>query len=104
VWNVEKMKIHVKSSCVDVLNGTGYINLFYISDHGVPYIGTSTGNAFSYSTDLQSWMIVNATDSLTRCGLHGSITNIKNMINYPLATVQYVSNSFQGKPKNPIDM
>ena len=97
------MKVHMRSSCVDILNANGYVNMFYVTDFGVPFISTSAGSAYSYSPDLQSWMIVNASDSLTRCGLHGSITNIKNMKAYPIATVQYLSHSFQQKSKNPVD-
>lgn len=104
IWNVDNIKCHLRSSCVDVLNGNGYINLFYLTDDGVPFISTSTGSAFSYSIDLQSWMIINATDTLTRCGLHGSISNVKNMKTYPVATVQFISNAFQQKGKNPIEM
>ncbi|KAG5683271.1 hypothetical protein PVAND_012561 [Polypedilum vanderplanki] len=104
VWNVDKAKIHLRTSCVDVIDGNGFLNLFYVTDEGIPFVGTSAGSAYSYSVDLQSWMIVNSSDSLTRCGLHGSITNIKNMKSYPVATVQYISNSFQQKTKNPVEI
>lgn len=104
VWNVDLSKIHMRSSCTEVLNGNGFINMLYVTDHGIPFISTSTGNAYSYSVDLESWMVVNASDSVTRCGLNGAISNIKNMKQYPLATVQYISNSFQQKSKTAIDM
>lgn len=104
VWNIDTAKIHMRTSCVDVINGSGFINLFYVTDEGTPFISTSGGSAYSYSTDLQSWMIVNASDSLTRCGLHGSITSVKNMKTFPVATVQYISNTFQQKSKNPVEM
>jgi hypothetical protein len=103
VWNVDSVKIHMRTSCVDVINGSGFLNLFYVTDAGIPFISTSVGSAYSYSVDLQSWMVVNSSDSLTRCGLHGSITSIKNMKSYPVATVQYISNSFQQKSKNPVE-
>lgn len=104
VWNVDKAKIHMRSSCTDVLNGSGYINMFYVTDHGIPFISTSDGNAFSYSVDLESWMVVNASDAVTKCGLNGAITNVKNMKQFPLATVQYISNSFQQKTKTAVEM
>lgn len=104
IWNIDDCKIHMRSSCTEVLNGNGFINMFYVTDSGIPFISTSTGNAYSYSVDLESWMVVNATDSVTRCGLNGAISNIKNMKQYPLATVQYISNSFQQKSKTAIDM
>lgn len=104
VWNVERTKVHMKSSCVDILNGNSFINMMYITDHGVPFISTSTGSAYSYSVDLESWATVNASDAVTRCGLQGTITNIKNMKQFPLATVQFISNSFQQKPKNPLEV
>jgi hypothetical protein len=100
VWNVDKPKLHMRSSCTDVLNDNGFINMFYVTDHGIPFISTSTGSAYSYCVDLESWMVVNATDAVTKCGLNGAITNIKNMKQYPLATVQYISNSFQQKSKS----
>lgn len=104
VWNVDKAKIHMRSSCSDVLNGNGFINMFYVTDNGIPFISTSTGNAYSYCVDLESWMMVNASDAVTKCGLNGAITNVKNMKQYPVATVQYISNSFQQKTKTVIDM
>lgn len=104
VWNVDVGKIHMRSSCTDVLNGNGFINMFYVTDHGIPFISTSVGSAYSYSVDLESWMMVNACDAVTRCGLNGAITNVKNMKQYPLATVQYISNSFQQKTKTVIEM
>lgn len=104
VWNVDIVKIHIRSTCDDILNGSGFINLLYITDDGVPFIGTSTGGSHSYSKDLECWMLVNANDALTRNGLHGSITNVKNMKSYPVATLQYVSHSFQQKAKPAIEM
>ena len=104
VWNVDKAKVHMRSSCSDVLNGNGFINMIYVTDHGIPFIVTNTGNAYSYSVDLESWMLVNAGDAVTKCGLNGAITNVKNMKQFPLATVQYISNSFQQKAKGAVDM
>jgi hypothetical protein len=105
VWNVDNVKIHLRTSCVDVINGSGFVNMFYVTNEGIPFISTSAGSAYSYSVDMQSWMIVNASDTLTRCGLHGSITNIRDMKTYPIATVQYISNSYQQKSsKNPAEM
>lgn len=104
VWNVDKAKIHMRSSCTDVLNGNGFINMFYVTDNAIPFISTSVGNAYSYSPDLESWMVVNASDAVTRTGLNGAITSVKNMKQYPLATVQYISNSFQQKSKTVIDL
>jgi protein HIRA/HIR1 len=104
VWNMNTIKVHVKSKCDDILNGTGYINLFYVSDLGIPFVGTSTGSSYSYSVDLESWMLVNANDALTRTGLHGSIANIKNMKTYPVATLQYISHTFQQKVKVPTEL
>lgn len=94
----------MKSSCVDILNGNSFINMMYITDHGITFISTNIGSAYSYSVDLESWAVVNASDPVTRCGLQGSITNIKNMKQFPLATVQFISNSFQQKLKNPLEM
>lgn len=104
VWNVDKGKVHMRSSCTDVLNGNGFINMFYVTDYGIPFISTSAGNAFSFSVDLDSWMMVNTSDAVMKCGLNGAITNVKNMKHYPLATVQYISNSFQQKSKTVVDM
>lgn len=104
VWNVDSTKIHVRTPCDDILNGSGFINLFYITDDGVPFIGTSFGGSYSYSKDLECWMLVNANDALTRNGLHGSIANIKNMKTFPIATLQYVSHTFQHKVKTTVEM
>lgn len=104
MWNVDKSKIHMRSSCTDVLNGNGSINMFYVTDNGIPFISTSLGSAYSYCVDMECWMLVNANDPVTRCGLNGAITNVKNMKQYPLATVQYISNSFQQKAKTAVDM
>jgi hypothetical protein len=104
VWNVENEKIHVRTSCDDILSGSSFINLLYITDDGVAFIGTSVGASYSYSKDLESWMLVNANDALTRNGLHGSIASVKNMKTFPIATLQYVTHSFQQKAKNSIEM
>lgn len=103
VWNMNTLKIHVKSKCDDILNGSGYINIFYISEIGISFVGTSTGSSYSYSADLESWMLVNSNDALTRNGLHGSIANVKNMKTFPVATLQYISHTFQQKTKIPTE-
>jgi len=77
--------------------------MFYITDNGIPFISTSAGNAYSYCLDLDSWMVVNASDAVSKSGLNGAIISVKNMKTYPLATVQYISNSFQQKPKSVVD-
>lgn len=79
--------------------------MFYITDTGIPFISTSSGQAFSYCRKLDSWMVVNSSDAVTRCALSGSnVTNVKNMRLFPLSTVQYISNSFQQKPKGVSEM
>ncbi len=78
----------------------GFVNVFYITDHGIPFINLNNGTAYSYSKKMDSWMVVNSNDAITKCGMaSGNVTNVKNMKIYPLATVQYISNSFQQKQK-----
>ena len=79
--------------------------MFYITEPGVPFISVSNGSAYSYSKKLESWMVVNANDAVTRCGMSSSNVNqVKNMKVYPLATVQLISNSFQQKQKGFVEV
>lgn len=56
----------------------------------------SNGQAFSYSPQLQSWLVLNTKDPIMRHGLRTSIPKDlnKNYLCYPLTSIQAATTTF----------
>lgn len=96
IWKVKSCIALLASNCSDILSKDGVIIQFHITEQAVPLILCANGSAYSYCSQLQSWLVVNSPDPVTHCGLQASIpkTFCGNFLSYPLTSVQAATNFF----------
>lgn len=86
----------INSSCTDVLT-TGHLSNFHITDDGVVFLMLANGCSYSYSKQLESWLVVNSRDPIVRIGVAAFVqSQSKNMRTFPLNTVQSMQHNQLG--------
>jgi hypothetical protein len=100
VWNLMKKCVFLNVSCADILVGV-FANMLHISDSGIAFIGLSNGNSYSYSNDLNAWLVLNSRDPVIRNGLLTSnLPQIpRNMKTYPILSMQSAGNTFNARAR-----
>lgn len=96
IWNISTCSAVLATNCNEIYGKHGPVLSFTITEHGVPLILFSNGQAFSYSAQLQSWLVLNTKDPIMRYGLRTSIPKEvnKNYLSYPLTSIQASTTSF----------
>ncbi|KAM7348901.1 histone cell cycle regulator-like protein [Cochliomyia hominivorax] len=96
IWNTNTCSAVLATNCNEIFGKHGSVLQFTITEHGVPLILFSNGQAFSYSPQLQSWLVLNTKDPIMRHGLRTSIPKElnKNYLSYPLTSIQAATKSF----------
>lgn len=96
IWDIASCSNVLATTCSDIFGKHGSIYQFTITEHGVPLIVFANGNAYSYSPRMQSWLVVNAKDPITRHGVKNAVPKDfpKNYITFPLMSVQASTNFF----------
>ncbi|XP_005185911.2 protein HIRA homolog [Musca domestica] len=96
IWNIEKCTCILSTTCSDIFGKHGAIYQYTITENGVPLIIFSNGNAYSYSPQMQAWLVVSAKDPITRHGVKNSVPKDfpKDYQDFPLMSVQASTNFF----------
>lgn len=69
---------------------------FYITDSGIAFIILSNGCSYSFCKKLESWLVVNARDPITRHGMATTRSlNGRNLVTYPLEKIQNIGHGSQ---------
>ncbi|XP_059615006.1 protein HIRA homolog [Phlebotomus argentipes] len=96
VWNIEEQKVIVSTSCTDLLRG-GSVKMLNVTEKGTPFVLMSNGCAFTFSKDLESWLVLNSKDTLNQRNLikYKPPANAvqKNFRTYPIMAVQGAAHS-----------
>ncbi|XP_055592877.1 protein HIRA homolog isoform X2 [Uranotaenia lowii] len=94
IWDLVDLSIYLSANCADIM-GTSFASLFHVTDQGIPFIVLANGSSYSYSKKLESWIIANSADPITRHGLISTKAGapIRNVKTFPLATIQSFSTS-----------
>ncbi|XP_065366147.1 protein HIRA homolog [Calliphora vicina] len=96
IWNIASCSAVLATTCNEIFGKHGSVLQFTITEHGVPMILFSNGQAFSYSAQLQSWLVLNTKDPIMRHGLRTSVPKElnKNYLSYPLTSIQAATTTF----------
>ncbi|XP_053948377.1 protein HIRA homolog [Anastrepha ludens] len=96
IWHIEERRIFLATTCNEIGGKLGPVVQFNITEDGIPMLLFANGNAYSYSAQLQSWLVLNNKDPLIRHGLQTTIPKDfqKNYSSYPLISTQAASNTF----------
>lgn len=90
IWNIEESCSVLSTTCSDIFGKHGTVLQLTITEHGIPMVLFANGHAYSYSTRMQSWLVLNTKDPIVRHGLQSSIPKEfqRNYKNYPLTSIQ----------------
>ncbi|KAL7743061.1 hypothetical protein ACLKA6_005804 [Drosophila palustris] len=90
IWNIGKRRIRLSTNCLELLNKHGMPLHFAITDQGMPLIGFPSGNSYSYSTQLKSWLVLATGDAILFNGIRGSLPRDLEHVNrkFPLLSMQ----------------
>ncbi|XP_073830443.1 histone cell cycle regulator-like protein [Musca autumnalis] len=96
IWNIATCSCTLSTTCSDIFGKHGVIYQFTITENSVPLIVFSDGNAYSFSPQMQAWLVVSAKDPITRHGVKNSVPKDfpKDFIGFPLMSVQASTNFF----------
>ncbi|XP_004518837.1 protein HIRA homolog [Ceratitis capitata] len=97
IWHIEERRIFLATTCNEIATGKlGTVVQFNITEDGVPMVLFSNGNAYSYSEQLKSWLVLSTKDPIIRHGLQTTIPKDfqKNLISFPLISTQASTNTF----------
>lgn len=99
IWKIKSRMAVLANSCSDIVAKNGSVIQFYITEQAVPLILCANGNAYSYSSQMQSWLVVNSIDPITHCGLQAFIpkTFSGNFASFPVTSVQTIANTFTSR-------
>lgn len=78
--------------------------MLFITDAGMPFISLVNGSSYSYSKNLDSWLVLNSNDPMFKIGLSNRSYSVKNMRLHPLMTVQTLSNTSSANARNYIEL
>lgn len=75
--------------------------MFSITENGYVFLSLTNGCSYTYSKDLDTWILLNSRDPIIRYGLASNNSStqsniVRNMKVYPLMTFQSASNSTTG--------
>ncbi|EDW05919.1 protein HIRA homolog isoform X1 [Drosophila mojavensis] len=90
IWHITKRRIRVATNCLELLTKHGMALQFAITDQGMPLIGFPSGNSYSYSTTLKSWLVLATGDAIMFNGIRGSLPRDLEHVNrkFPLLSMQ----------------
>ncbi|KAH8396225.1 hypothetical protein KR222_005671, partial [Zaprionus bogoriensis] len=90
IWQIARGRCRLATSCLELLNRHGMALQFTITDQGMPLIGFPSGNSYSYSTALESWLVLATGDAIMINGIRGSLPRDLKHVNrkFPLLSMQ----------------
>lgn len=90
IWHIARGRCRLATSCLELLNRHGMALQFNITDQGMPLIGFPSGNSYSYSTALESWLVLATGDAIMINGIRGSLPRDLKHVNrkFPLLSMQ----------------
>ncbi|KAH8387990.1 hypothetical protein KR093_010789, partial [Drosophila rubida] len=96
IWHIGKRSIRLSTNCLELLNKHGIALQFTITDQGMPLIGFRSGNSYSYSTALDSWLVLATGDAIMFNGIRGSLPRDLEHIGrkFPLLSMQANTQNF----------
>lgn len=90
IWHIARGRCRLATSCLELLDRHGMALQFNITDQGMPLIGFPSGNSYSYSTALKSWLVLATGDAIMINGIRGSLPRDLKQVNrkFPLLSMQ----------------
>ncbi|XP_037724878.1 protein HIRA homolog [Drosophila subpulchrella] len=96
IWDIAKKVISLAAGCLELLNKHGTAVQFSVTDQGMPLIGFPSGNSYSYSTSLQSWLVLATKDAIMYHGIRGTLPRDMDQMQqkFPLLSMQASSQNY----------
>lgn len=96
MWTLREPSVFLNTNCSDVLS-SGSLSNFHITMDGVVFLMLGNGCSYTFSKQLESWLVVNSRDPITRIGVAAFVqSQTKNMRQFPLNNVQSMQNNQLG--------
>ncbi|EDW49387.1 GM17533 [Drosophila sechellia] len=96
IWDIAKKVISLAAGCLELINKHGTAAQFSITNQGMPLIGFPSGNSYSYSTSLQSWLVLATKDAIMYHGIRGTLPRDMDQMQqkFPLLSMQASSQNY----------
>ncbi|XP_016994371.2 protein HIRA homolog [Drosophila takahashii] len=96
IWDIARKVISLAAGCLELLNKHGTAVQFSVTDQGMPLIGFPSGNSYSYSTSLQSWLVLATKDAIMYHGIRGTLPRDMDQMQqkFPLLSMQASSQNY----------
>ncbi|SPP79644.1 protein HIRA homolog [Drosophila guanche] len=96
IWNIAGATISLAAGCKELLIRHGAVVQFSVTDQGMPLIGFPNGNSYSYSTSLESWLVLAAKDAIMYHGIRGTLPRDEDLVarKFPLLSMQASSQNY----------
>ena len=108
IWDIEQnCKAVLSTTCSEVFGKYGNIIQFNITEHGIPLLLFGNGNSYSYSENMQCWLVIKSKDPLLLNGLQNTLPKEfqRNYSTFPLTSVQSAGNfAATSSSSNSIDL
>ncbi|XP_022218761.1 protein HIRA homolog [Drosophila obscura] len=96
IWNIASAMINLAAGCKELLTKHGAVVQFSVTDQGMPLIGFPNGNSYSYSTSLESWLVLATKDAIMYHGIRGTLPRDEDLVarKFPLLSMQASSQNY----------
>ncbi|EDW26788.1 GL14721 [Drosophila persimilis] len=96
IWNIAGATISLAAGCKELLIKHGAVVQFSVTDQGMPLIGFPNGNSYSYSTSLESWLVLATKDAIMYHGIRGTLPRDEDLVarKFPLLSMQASSQNY----------
>ncbi|XP_030379008.1 protein HIRA homolog [Scaptodrosophila lebanonensis] len=96
IWNIARCCVTLATNCNELLLKYGTAVQFAITDKGKPLIGFPNGNSYSYSQNLQSWLILSNRDAIMFNGVRATLPRDVERVtrDFPLLSMQVNTQNF----------
>ncbi|XP_017116305.1 protein HIRA homolog [Drosophila elegans] len=96
IWHIARKVISLAAGCMELLNKHGTAVQFSVTDQGMPLIGFPSGNSYSYSTSLESWLVLATKDAIMYHGIRGTLPRDMDQMQqkFPLLSMQASSQNY----------
>ncbi|XP_017091496.2 protein HIRA homolog [Drosophila bipectinata] len=96
VWDIARRSVNLAGEFTQLLSAHGQAIQFSVTDYGLPLIGFANGQAYTYSTSLQSWLVLATKDAIMFHGIKGTLPRDMEGISqkFPVLGMQASSSNY----------
>lgn len=96
IWDIARRSVNLAAGFAQLLSAHGQAIQFSVTDYGLPLIGFANGQAYTYSTSLQSWLVLATKDAIMFHGIKGTLPRDMDQLSqkFPVLGMQASSSNY----------